>query len=577
MMSLIPVTFVGYLSLSIHSHFSVNEKIEASIANLRLISSMLDDEMKHIHIESIRISQDESVLALLGNQESNKSPDTVFAVKSSLYKFNNYPEIHSVYLFSLSNDVYTNRAASLLNLSDIGRLDWFKNGSQNTSNYFIGEPIFINKDIIIPYVRKIKDNNINDPYVGVSMINIYESTFSKIFSSCGDIVLLNDNNVILSSNQKLNIGKNFFDAYKTNFSHFPQGESIKTLLDKKPYLLSYYVNETGNYRLVEITPYDANTFPMSDILKSTILIIFICFILCIILAIILSGYVTYPLRKLKEEVDAFRIENLGAGIAQNSTDEIGMLESSFNNMAQRLKKSMEHIASIQEERYKAEYRAIELQINPHFLYNTLSAINWLANDGDTERVELVTNSLSRLFRISVSKGKELIRIYDEIEHVRCYLEIQKIRYKNEFNYQIDVDPNVLEYYTIKIILQPLAENSLYHGIRERGIENGLILINAKQEGNKIIFEVLDNGNITEDEIMEMNKILSTPDPSFEHGIGMLNVHTRIRHYYKKNYGLKYEKRGQYTVARIEIPISGADYPSSSSSSFGFQQYESNDG
>ncbi|HHW32382.1 MAG TPA: histidine kinase [Clostridiaceae bacterium] len=553
-MSLVPVVIVGYLSISIISHYSQNERIRVSVANLKLITTMIDERIRIIQTESIRISQDDSVLTLLKSGEKNTHPSITSSAKSKLYRFNNYPEIHSIYLFSLSENVYTNQAVPLFNISDMERIDWFKDNIESDRNFFIGEPLFLNRDILIPYIRIIKDYTNHNAKLGISMANIYESTFNKAFMDYGDILLLNENNIILSSSDKIKIGRNFFEAYNTGFSDFNDGESIKSKLNKKPYIITYLTNHINGYRIVELIPYNSEMFPVNDIYKSTIVIVLVCVILCIILALVLASYVTYPLRKLKEKVDALKIDNLDTGVVRSSTDEIGMLENSFSDMAQRLKKSMEHISDIQEKRRKAEYRAIELQINPHFLYNTLSSINWLANIGDTDSVELVTNSLSKLFRISVNRGKETIRVCDEIEHVRCYLEIQKNRYSNEFDYQIDVEPDVMGYYIIKIILQPLAENSLYHGIRGRGIKNGFIRISARQEDNILIFEVADNGNISIDKINEMNQMLQMEEPAQEYGIGMLNVHSRIRYYYKENYGLRYEKRGELTVAQIKVPI-----------------------
>jgi len=138
--------------------------------------------------------------------------------------------------------------------------------------------------------------------------------------------------------------------------------------------------------------------------------------------------------------------------------------------------------------------------------------------------------------------------------VRCYLDIQMLRHKDEFTYQIDVDPDILNCYTIKIILQPLVENSLYHGIRENGIKKGLIRVVGKRKGDNIELLVIDNGNTPQEVIDRMNMVLQNPASKEDDGIGMLNVHNRIRYFYQNGYGLRYEKKDDLTIARIELPV-----------------------
>lgn len=223
-------------------------------------------------------------------------------------------------------------------------------------------------------------------------------------------------------------------------------------------------------------------------------------------------------------------------------------------MSQRLKESLEKIKQVNEMRRRAEYHAIQLQINPHFLYNTLSLINYLVDAGEGEKVKQVSASLSTLFRISVNRGRELVRISEEIQHLRCYMEIISIRYRDEFSYILDIDPGILEYYTIKILLQPIVENSVQHGIRENMVMNGSVRVTGIEQNGRVIFEIWDNGDLPQSRISELNAALEQEDVQPGFGIGMHNVQNRIRMFFKGNFGLSYYKKGVYTVAHIEIPI-----------------------
>ena len=185
---------------------------------------------------------------------------------------------------------------------------------------------------------------------------------------------------------------------------------------------------------------------------------------------------------------------------------------------------------------KTELRALQAQINPHFLYNTLDSIAWMCEEERSREAVEMVNALARLFRISISKGHELIPIEKELEHARSYLKIQNYRYKNQFTYSFEVDENCLSYYCNKITLQPLIENAIYHGIN-RMIDEGEIIVRIYERGSEVIFEVEDNGvGMTEE---QCSQILHH-EPGDKAGIGIKNVNDRIRIYFGEQYGLSIE-------------------------------------
>ena len=216
--------------------------------------------------------------------------------------------------------------------------------------------------------------------------------------------------------------------------------------------------------------------------------------------------------------------------------EIETLSVSFAHMVSRIQKLMERVRNEEITLRKTELRALQAQINPHFLYNTLDSIAWMCEEERSREAVEMVNALARLFRISISKGHELIPIEKEVEHARSYLKIQNYRYKNQFTYSFEVDEECLPYYCNKITLQPLIENAIYHGIN-RMIDEGEIIVRIYAKGEQVIFEVEDNGvGMTQE---QCSQILHS-EPGDKAGIGIKNVNDRIRIYFGEQYGLSIE-------------------------------------
>ena len=206
---------------------------------------------------------------------------------------------------------------------------------------------------------------------------------------------------------------------------------------------------------------------------------------------------------------------------------------------------------------KTELKALQAQINPHFLYNTLDAIAWLCEEERHKDAVEMVNSLAKLFRISISRGHELITIEKEMQHAKSYLKIQNFRYKNQFTYSFDVDEECLNYLCNKITLQPIIENAIYHGI-DRMVDEGKINIGIHQKGDRIIFTVEDNGvGMTEEQCEE----ILHKDAGDRVGIGIKNVNDRIKIYFGEEYGLTIQSElDEGTRVTISMPkITENDY------------------
>jgi two-component system sensor histidine kinase YesM len=271
----------------------------------------------------------------------------------------------------------------------------------------------------------------------------------------------------------------------------------------------------------------------------------------------ISRSIYIPIKKLHDVTSTITKNDLQALMTSSNVDEITELGLSFNIMIGKIKDLLDSKVKEQEYLKKAELRALQAQINPHFLYNTLDTIIWMAEAKQTDSVIEIVSALSSFFRISLSKGRDWITIGEEIERTRSYLTIQKMRYRDILDYRIEVDERTLNYTILKLILQPLVENALYHGIKNKRA-GGIITVRAIQkEENEIVLEVEDNGiGFSPEKLVLVQAELAddSDDIRLESGFGIDNVNKRIKLYYGKQYGISIKseyKKG--TCVSLRIP------------------------
>lgn len=290
------------------------------------------------------------------------------------------------------------------------------------------------------------------------------------------------------------------------------------------------------------------------------------FSISIMLSLFIAQRISRPIRQLRNSMRQVEQGNFSIRAEIQSSNEIGELGRDFNIMVAEIEKLLVRVTEQQELKRKSELKALQMQINPHFLYNTLDSIIWMAEGGKQQEVIDMSSALARLFRLSISKGKEIIDIGSEVEHVRNYLTIQKIRYKDKLDYQISVPDELKSYKTVKIILQPLVENAIYHGIKNKE-GPGLIIIGGRKNQSGIELYVQDDGVGMNEETLRVlrdrltgSKTVPAADSNLLHsGLGVHNVDERIKLYFGKDFGLIYESaEEQGTTVRIQLPAIEGD-------------------
>ena len=296
---------------------------------------------------------------------------------------------------------------------------------------------------------------------------------------------------------------------------------------------------------------------MTKVSRISFVLIGVSICAVILVALLLAGFLTRPLQELQSSMRA-AADDLNTIVPVRTKDEIGQLGQSFNQMLTQIRELMCQRVQEQKKLRQIEMQALQEQIKPHFIYNTLEVIIGLLETNRNEEVIKMVEALGAFFRISLSHGQELITIKEEVEHIRNYLYIQRFRHGDKYDYQIEVAEEITQYKTLKLLLQPLVENGIYHGVQGITTNEGLITVRGYAAAGTICFEVIDNGRGMPAELVaEINGYLQGEQPVVQGkcGFGLRNVHERIVLAFGKEYGLWLTSElGKGTKVHLRLPL-----------------------
>ena len=404
-------------------------------------------------------------------------------------------------------------------------------------------------------------NRLGREETGVLSMDMHFSAISDLLSQIklsesGYVYLLGPESELIYHDQlsliKLGIRQENIDPVLKNVF----GEFEDTLNGRERYIVVQTVSFT-RWRLVGVSYMDEVMAAGGRMLRTIVAFLAAGILMALSVAIIIGRTIARPMNRLTQIVRSVEGGELNVDIPQEGFLEIANLASAFHLMLGRVKLLMHQIVLEQEQKRLYELDALQAQINPHFLYNTLDSIVWMQERGQNrEAIQMVT-ALARLFRISISKGRSIITVAEEIEHVRNYLIIQSVRFKNRFTYSIDARPEALALQTVKLVLQPIVENAIVHGLAHFATCEGHVQIDVPVEGKVLVMRVRDNGLGMDRQLAE--SLLKQQSGSG--GIGVTNVHERIRLTYGPNYGLEIESEPDegtlVTIRQPWLPKGGA--------------------
>lgn len=314
--------------------------------------------------------------------------------------------------------------------------------------------------------------------------------------------------------------------------------------------------EANGWKIIGVIPNDDYQRVITDQRNYTLIVTVVTLVLASIAATYFTETITRPVRKLMRLMRRVQEGELNQRFVSESKDEIGQLGHSFNHMVEDIKNLINLVYIEQKKKREAELQVLQAQIKPHFLYNTLDTIQWMAQDYKADDIVEIIGALTNLFRIGLNKGYEWISIRDEVKHAESYLIIQMSRYMGKMDYEIDIPEDLKRFHVLKLILQPLIENAIYHGIKAR-MGKGTIRISAARVDDTVRFRVEDDGaGIPEGRLLEINRVLRGEEQRGENnGFGLFNINERIQLTYGTAYGIWiYSELGKGTVVELIHPL-----------------------
>ncbi len=397
------------------------------------------------------------------------------------------------------------------------------------------------------------DKSLKDPYV---LLNELRSEFGNLMSITTDGESRAWLQILMRNIDTL---EDRVDDIKTNVENDNSYDMNIEMLDNNIYIMTELIQDNiQSYIYYQTKSMEHLTEQLNEKVNTFtgfcgVLLFLLLFLAAVLIVVIVMG-ITQPIQELSRVTQKVAKGDFSARACVDSEDEVAVLADSVNSMTESIEGLVHKIKEDERKMRRADLRLLQEQINPHFLYNTLDTIVWLIEGNDSDKAVNVVMSLSEFFRLVLSKGREYITIQEEELHIKSYLEIQQVRYRDILEYEIQIAPELYQYKILKLTLQPLVENSLYHGIKYKRAK-GTITVTGCLQGDKIHFVVQDNGvGMDEKELEKLKGEIYKPCQDTEKGFGLANVNERIRMNFGQEYGMQIESaRGKGTRVEIVIP------------------------
>lgn len=449
---------------------------------------------------------------------------------------------------------------------DIVHQEWFTEAVGQMENIHFSTPhvqnLFDNTSYryywVVSLSQAVELTNRGNSTLGVLLVDMNYSSIEQLLNKANtdnssEYVYLMDSNgeIIYHPKQKL-IYTDLYEENNLAAVNYEDGSRQEQFQGEKRLITVKTVSYTG-WKIVSVVPMSSFNMGLSGTRQFAILFVSLAMLMIIVLNQLVSARITKPLQKLNESAKEWEAGNMNPHIYVGGSLEVEHLGKTLRSTVEQVQQLMHDILVEQEEKRKSELDALQSQINPHFLYNTLDSIVWMIEGERYEDAVFMVTQLASLFRISLSRGKTIIRIEDEIRHAKNYMNIQKVRYKNIFRIDFRIEEEILNCCTVKLVVQPLLENAIYYGV-ECMDEEGEIEVVGCRRGDEVYIEVKDNGigmpKETVDALLTENNRVRKKGS----GVGIINVHNRIQLRFGKRYGLEIESRpDEGTTVRIHLP------------------------
>ncbi|MCR5654715.1 MAG: sensor histidine kinase [Lachnospiraceae bacterium] len=443
---------------------------------------------------------------------------------------------------------------------------WYRRAMSQVENLHFSNPhvenIFEDNSFryywVISLSRNVELTVDGVPRSGVLLVDMNYSTIEQMLSKVNRdnsqqyVYLCDRNGTMIYHPAMMQISTGMYEENNSVIPTYEDGVHNETFNGEKRIVVVDTVSYTG-WKLVSVIPLNKIENSYAKARYTAFFLGSVVLLFMIILNQVISARVASPLIKLDESIKKIEAGNIRPDIYIGGPYEVAHLGRTLRDSFDQINRLMDDVVTEQEEKRKSELDALQSQINPHFLYNTLDSIVWMIEGQRYDDAVFMITQLASLFRISLSKGKTIVPLKDEFTHAENYMNIQKIRFKNQFAVKFDVPEEIGEYCTVKLILQPILENAIYYGVKDMD-EEGEILVTACLEKESVVITVSDNGfGIPEDQV----ELLLTDDKRVRKhgsGVGLVNIHSRIRLRFGEAYGLRIESEpDEGTKVHITLP------------------------
>lgn len=583
--TLLPVLFFGLVSYRISAGIVESDFVRYKSRIIDQIANNLDENISYLIRQSTYVYPNlQDVLQVLTTETDqigvsymeyyNRLSDFLQTLLQSNDRFD------SITLFSLKGEVKffgNKRGIGALNLYTVQNEQWFKETLDNRGvplfrephiNEFLG---FQTNDVqpVISVSRSILDitSQGNLP-AGVLVIDQNLDRIQQLFSNAEtdkDETVL----VIGKTGQLIYANRSETDGLIRQLNTYLTGNaaasgSFNEKLNGAESIVTYRISPENGWKVISVLPVSALKKKSAYLKQTTLLLSLALMFIALLMSFVFSQWITKPLKKLIGSFHSFRRGDFSTRIRMKRDDELGLIGDTFNKMVADLKELINTKYELTILRNESELKALQNQINPHFLYNTLSSIKAVSDKKDAVNASIMVQHLSDMFRYNLSKGDFIVPFYKELEYIQSYLYLQERRFSDRFSVHYDIDERVLEVPILRLTLQPFIENAIYHGLEPKR-EKGEIRISAQAFEQQCLIYVYDNGlGMEPDRLEAINRSLedatNRPDaPGGIDRIGIANVHARIQYYFGPSYGVQLtSKPNSHTRVKITLPYTLKD-------------------
>lgn len=562
--ALIPFLMFSIVSGSIFLDHAQKTAEEHSVQLIHQVSNSMDVYVETIEkmVNYIQLELQDTPFFTMETEDAPGWESETDYIRSVLENVaNSHREVAGIFI-ATKEDLYVSTGMSRISRDPFQNERWYREASENPEEIQLisvvtGRNIVTNRSYSIDDVFSLA-KAVQDPETGEVLGVILLDIRHDIIQSSINGVTIGEKGFVFVMDQEDNIVYTPVNGivYRVNPKWVKAMEPMSVQIQGGSYQIRSELSPYTGWRTVGV-------FSMDEVMSSVntiVYILFTCVIISLVLVVIVSfkfsRTLTNPIFKLKRLMKQAESGDLTVRFNFQHNDEIGELGQSFNHMIARIDQLIQMVYVEQENKRTAEMKSLQEQIKPHFLYNTLDTISWMARDYDAEDIVRLVDALTNMFRIGLSHGKDIITVKEEITHVSNYLYIQKIRYKDKLNYVIHVDESLYAIEVPKLILQPLVENAIYHGVKaKRG--GGTITITGVPEGENLVFTVQDDGaGMLQEKVEELNRRMSERSVLDEKkSFGLFYIRERIQLCYGTGYGVHVESAlGEGTRVTITLPL-----------------------